>query len=262
MNFQIAQLMSEPPVQHNIYDEFTFTEGKHSFRTFDYDIVSLFYRNNSDSRLTVFLNDAVSYSRDVANFDRLAEYSSCEGLQMYFEDSLGRKMKFIPCCYYGMLDELEIIVRRVMLDRNIRAADVTFVSAQFGGFAASYLAEQIKGAGVVAFNPVLSVMDCFPNRARAAEFLTKFNIPADRDRKSNPKLFLSFPVSVPSTFIYHINLNDEMAMKQFKIMQKHLGIPDGNIHEGCLTFKNMSFNFHDLSAEDFEEQTVNLLSGS
>lgn len=261
MESSIQNILVEEPATVNIYDSFRLPSGRYAFESQNVKIQSLYVHGNSD-RLYVFLNDAFLYKSKRVFFDRLALGDKLDGIKVFFDDASMHVLNMIPCCYYSILDDLEIIVRKIMLENQISPYNVVFVSSLCGGFAASYLAENIAGAKVIASDPIFSVMNCFPNRTRANEFLLKAGIANDENNKNNLRLFLKDVTeeNISSSFVFIINLHNADSVKQISIYFNHYGVPSDYIRKGSVRLNNAEFIFVDDESESesdmFEKQIL------
>lgn len=257
MESSIQNILVEEPATVNIYDSFRLGSGRYAFESQNVKIQSLYLHSDSD-RLYVFLNDASAYKTKRVFFDRLSLGAGLDGIKIFFDDASMHVLNMIPCCYYSILDDLEIIVRKIMLENQISPYNVVLVSSLCGGFAASYLADNIGGAKVIASDPVFSVMDSFPNRTRANEFLLKAGIANEENNKNNSRLFLKNVTkdNIGSSFVYIINLHDADAVKQISIYFKYHGISSDYVKKGTVRINNAEFIFIDDSESDSFEKAV------
>lgn len=126
---------------------------------FDHCTVECYKTRSSGSKLYVFLSGAGRKGNTSTRFNRLTWSGLFDGICLYIEDPMYKNFPDIDVgWYYGTrdvcyLDYIVDIVAAFAKTHGIDCRDIHLIGSSCAGYAAIYVADKIKGATSISFNP-------------------------------------------------------------------------------------------------------------
>lgn len=220
----IIELCKNESVVCKVHDDFLIKEsGRYTFTSGDKVLESL-YISGDEKKLYVFFTSIDSYGQeDSSRFDRCLWSPYFKGNKIFFDDMSRLELNYASSFFYRVLDETEIIIRKLAISKDIKATDITFIASGSGAFAAGYLANRIEGSNALALSPVISILNSFPKKVRCTEYVETMRIPSNENNRRNPKLGLfNISKNKKSNYFIYFNLMNENDLKQATIIFNYL----------------------------------------